>query len=110
MVKSNGGLIREDLRRRQASFALLKRASKWASLHAKGVFYSSTEQPYAMTGSAIANIHINNLATILIICFDIILPCGQGLPLMLVYVISVRAPKIQYLRRAKLVQCVSVEF
>ena len=49
-----------------------------------------------MTGSAIAKIHINNLATILTICFDIILPCAQGLPLMLVYVISVRAPEIQY--------------
>ena len=39
-----------------------------------------------MTGSAIANIHINNLAIILTIRFDIILPCSQGLTLVLVYV------------------------
>jgi len=45
----------------------------------KGRLYSSTEQPHAMSGNAITNIHINNLATILTICFDIILPCGQGL-------------------------------
>ena len=77
-------LIGKDLRRRRASFALLKRASKWTSLHAKGVFYSSTEQPHAMTGNAIAKIHINNLATILTICFDIILLCVQGLLIMLV--------------------------
>lgn len=52
--------------------------------YAKGVFYSSTVQPHAMTGSAIANIHLDNLATILTIRLDIIPPCGQGLPLMLV--------------------------
>ena len=37
-----------------------------------------------MTGSAIANIHMNHLAAIPTICFDMILLCILGLPVMLV--------------------------